>query len=95
MVVIAFDVDDTLIDSTGNPIEDTIQVLKWFVDRDYRVLVWSGAGTNHAKEVVSKLGLSGVEIGTKFIDSADIAFDDDRGMEHLYYGLKVKVFVKA
>lgn len=57
-VVIAFDVDGTLIDSEGNTnwrITELLRLLSRF--KNTQIVVWSGGGQSYAEMIVRKLGL--------------------------------------
>lgn len=83
-LVIAWDVDDTLIIParvtglpTDTPHYENIAVLKWFQRNGHEVVVWSGGGVDYAKMWAEKLGLQGVEIRPKTVTfGIAIAFDD-------------------
>lgn len=86
-MVIAFDVDDTLIlppEATGRedgrdvPSYDTIAIYRWFQSQGHRMIVWSGGGKDYAQMWADKLGLSPDEVYAKepMKDYVDIAFDD-------------------
>lgn len=85
-LVVAFDVDDTLIfpsvatgQSTDLPNHKNIQVLRWFALQGHRVVVWSGGGVPYANMWVDRLGIrkhvSDV-IPKEKNPNVDIAFDD-------------------
>lgn len=83
-LVVAFDVDDTLIIpsvATGfdrdTPNYDTISLYKWFYNQGAYMIIWSGSGVDWAKTWAEKLGLIVDEIRIKEkSDDVDIAFDD-------------------
>lgn len=89
-MIIAFDVDDTLIVPgvvTGleydTPNEDTINIYKWFQTQGNHMIVWSGGGVEYAKRWADRLGLQPDEIVAKEMyrnkagtPQVDIAFDD-------------------
>lgn len=57
-VIIAFDVDGTLIDSEGNTnwrITELLRLLSRF--KNTEIVVWSGGGKSYAEMIVRKLGL--------------------------------------
>jgi len=91
-MIIAFDVDDTLIVpsvATGfdrdTPSYDTIAVFRWYEAMGYTMVIWSGSGRDWATTWAEKLGLLGenTRIWTKemVLDNdgkplVDIAYDD-------------------
>lgn len=76
--IIAFDVDGTLIDENDRPIYQNIDLLLWYVDRGYLVIVWSGGGIDWANLIVRKLGLEDiVQVEHKGSMYVDIAYDDE------------------
>jgi len=75
---IAFDVDMTLIDEHDRPIYHNINLMLWFVDRGYDVIMWSGGGVSYAEMWARKLGFEDVvRIVEKGKEEVDIAFDDE------------------
>ncbi len=82
-MIIAWDVDDTLIIpsvATGLPTDtpnyENIAVFRWFQDQGHHMVIWSGSGMDYAKRWADKLGLQ-AEIWAKGASAAvDIAFDD-------------------
>ena len=65
MLLVAFDVDDTLIIpaiATGFdqdvPNYDTIAVYRWFQAQGHEMIVWSGGGADYARMWADKLGLA-------------------------------------
>ncbi len=83
-MIIAFDVDDTLIlppEATGFdrdiPNYELINIYRWFQKEGHRMIVWSGGGEDYARMWGEKLGLNAYEYRTKQEDkSIDICFDD-------------------
>lgn len=81
-LVIAFDVDDTLIipsvvtQSTDIPNYETIAIYRWFQAQGCRMVIWSGSGVDWAERWGEKLGLKPDEIRVKGQGHVDIAFDD-------------------
>lgn len=77
-LTIAFDIDHTLIDENDRPIYQNINLLLWYVDRGYRVCVWTGGGISWGETIVRKLGLEDiVEVIAKGSEKVDIAYDDE------------------
>ena len=64
-MLVAFDVDGTLIDYKGNPRQEVIDFLKACQGLKMTVIVWSGGGVQYAKNITLKLGLSDVQIMAK------------------------------
>ena len=59
---IAFDIDDTIWKIRRKqcdqvPDYDLIFVLRWFYNNGNNIYVWSAGGMDHAKNIVTKLGL--------------------------------------
>jgi len=87
-MIIAFDVDDTLIVpsvatglATDTPNYETIAIYKWFQSQGHRMIVWSGGGIDYAKMWADKLGLKPDSVINKTKESGemygvDICFDD-------------------
>ena len=64
-LVVAFDVDDTLIvpaAATGFdrdvPNYDTIAVYRWFQAQGHTMVIWSGGGADYARQWANMLGLT-------------------------------------
>lgn len=83
-LIIAFDVDDTLIippAATGLdrdvPNYETIAIYRFLQAQGHHMIVWSGGGPDYARMWADKLGLepSSVIVKEKN-DFVDIAFDD-------------------
>ena len=83
-MIIAFDIDDTLIlppEATGldrdTPNYELINIYWFFKRQGHRMIVWSGGGMDYAKMWGEKLGLQADEYRTKEEDKTiDISFDD-------------------
>ncbi len=84
-LVVAFDVDDTLIVPSvatefdrDVPNYETIAVYKWFQNQGNYMIIWSGGGTDYATMWAEKLGLTADETIVKDLKrtDVDIAFDD-------------------
>jgi len=81
-LVIAFDIDDTLIipsvvtRARDVPNYETIAVYRWFQAQGFHMVLWSGAGVDWARTWGDKLGLQPDEIRVKGEGHVDIAFDD-------------------
>lgn len=79
-MIIAFDVDGTLIDLNDKPRRNILDMLK-FLSSNNKIIVWSGGGKLYAEMIVRRLGLEKYifsccsKIGNDFIP--DIAFDDE------------------
>ena len=78
-LVVAFDVDDTLIIpsvATGFdrdvPNYDTIAVYRWFQAQGHTMVIWSGGGADYARQWADKLGLTADHYLDKH-ESAEIA----------------------
>ena len=83
-LVIAFDIDDTLIVpsvATGLDIDtpnyETIAIYRWFQAQGHYMILWSGSGVDWVMIWANKLGLMPNEIRVKEKDeNIDIVFDD-------------------
>lgn len=85
-LVIAWDVDDTLIVPAvatefdrDVPNYEAIAIYRWFQAQGHYMVIWSGGGEDYAKTWAEKLGLTADEIiakDTRMKDWIDIAFDD-------------------
>lgn len=74
-LVVAWDVDGTLIDYQGKPRYDIIQLFHSLEKTGCKMVIWSGGGTDYAQHIADKLGLT-AEIRVKGSFTPDIAFDD-------------------
>src|SRR5690348_540781 len=85
-MIIAFDVDDTLIappEATDLdrdvPNYEIINLYRWFQSQGHTMWVWSGGGEDYARMWADKLGLKPDRVlakDTRLRDQVDIAFDD-------------------
>ena len=83
-MIIAFDVDDTLIVPcivTGldvdTPNYEVIAIYKWFQKQGHTMIIWSGGGVDYATNWANKLGLKPDKIIPKEkTEGVDICFDD-------------------
>lgn len=83
-MIIAFDIDDTLIlppEATGldrdTPNYEVIAIYRFFQVQGERMIVWSGGGESYARMWGEKLGLNADEYRHKKADpTIDICFDD-------------------
>ncbi len=83
-MIIAFDVDDTLItpsivtaSSTDTPNYEVIAIYRWFQAQGHNMIVWSGGGVDYARMWADKLGLQPFNAVVKEKrQDVDIAFDD-------------------
>ncbi|KKN82065.1 hypothetical protein LCGC14_0313320 [marine sediment metagenome] len=84
-LIVAFDVDDTLIipaSATGFDIDvpnyEVIAVYRWFQAQGHTMVIWSGGGEDYAKTWAAKLGLTADYYLDKHDTSLrpDLAFDD-------------------
>jgi len=89
-MIIAFDVDDTLIIpsvatglATDTPSYEVIAIYRWFQSQGHTMIVWSGGGIDYAKMWADKLGLKPDQIikKEKVMDIngkpyVDLCFDD-------------------
>lgn len=80
-MIIAFDVDGTLIDVNDNPRAHIIDMLKMFGQWDgIRIVVWSGGGKDYASMWVRRLGLENYVDKTMSKNmeyQPDLVFDDE------------------
>jgi len=82
-MIVAFDVDDTLIIPAvagvfdrDTPNYDTIAIFKWHEAQGHKMIIWSGSGVDWARTWAEKLGLN-AEIRVKQkSEDVDIAYDD-------------------
>ena len=83
-MIIAFDVDDTLIIpavayglTQDVPNYENIAIFRWFQQQGHNMIVWSGGGIDYARMWANKLGLEPCTIREKTkSEHIDIAFDD-------------------
>lgn len=77
-MTVCFDTDGCLIDKSGNPIEENLQLLL-ALSKSHKVFVWSGNGWQYAYDFAKKLGIvphiHGV-LNKYNTFKPDIAFDD-------------------
>lgn len=78
-LVVAFDVDDTLIVpaiATGFdrdvPNYDTIAIYRWFQAQGCEMWIWSGGGADYAEQWADKLGLRADRFFDKHVAHKDI-----------------------
>lgn len=81
-MIIAFDVDGTLIDFMDSPREEIVTLLRILVEAGQDVLVWSGGGKGYAETVGRRLGLPDEVLyadkwDARFKTKVDLAIDDD------------------
>lgn len=81
-MIVAFDVDGTLIDFNDNHRKHVVSLVKWFVASGAEVIIWSGGGKGYAEMVGVRVGLpdDGIVYMSKFPKPSfdvDIAFDDE------------------
>ncbi len=82
-MIVAFDVDLTLIDKNNKINYNTLDLMRWFINNNDRVIVWSGGGIDWAERWVRHLGLQDkVQVAMKTQENAkalgiDIAVDDE------------------
>lgn len=81
-MIVAFDVDGTLINFDNTPNYKVIDILRWFKSNGDRIIVWSGGGVDYANSWVRRLGLEvyATMIKSKRLaeqEGVDIAFDDE------------------
>lgn len=78
-MIIAFDVDGTLIDEHDNPRYEVIDLLRAFHTLGHTIYVWSGGGQDYARRWVDRLGLWSYVDAVYAKDptlSIDLAVDD-------------------
>ena len=91
-LIVAFDVDDTLIIpacatgfDTDTPNYETIALYRWFQSQGNYMIIWSGGGADYAKQWAGKLGLTADEYHDKSPEEedgkakarhVDLVFDD-------------------
>jgi hypothetical protein len=97
-LIIAFDVDDTLVIPAGIvgdaevPNYDVIAVYLFLQRQGHRMIIWSGGGADYARMQARRLGLEADEIIAKTVErknEIDIAFDDS-DIELAKVNVKVK-----
>ena len=98
-LIIAFDVDDTLIIpavASGKdrevPNYEVIAIYQLLQRQGHHMIIWSGGGQDYARMQAERLGLDADEIITKTVDrksEIDIAFDDS-DIELAKVNVKVK-----
>lgn len=97
-MIIAFDVDDTLIIPAvatefdrDVPNYEVISLYKWFQSQGNYMIIWSGGGEDYAKMWAIKLGLTADEIICKDPKRKDIDITfDDADMELGKVNVKIK-----
>lgn len=79
-MIIAFDVDGTLINFDNTPNHEVIDLMRWFYRNGDRIIVWSGGGVDYARHWVEKLGLAHMVTEVVYKDKGfniDLAIDDE------------------
>jgi hydroxymethylpyrimidine pyrophosphatase-like HAD family hydrolase len=81
-MIVAFDVDGTLVTFNNQPRHEIIDLFRWFKRNGDRVIVWSGGGKDYAQHWVDKFGLNPDFVYGKYDDEAktanvDLAIDDE------------------
>lgn len=81
-MIIAFDVDGTLINFDNTPNYEVIEIYRWFQKNHHRMIIWSGGGYDYADHWSQKLGLEpyAVFMKDKLASETckpDICFDDE------------------
>lgn len=82
-MIVAFDVDGTLITLNDKIRFEVVDQLRWWLKRADRVIIWSGGGKGYAEHNARRLGLEEAVIclnkckdaGEKY--AVDICFDDE------------------
>ncbi len=93
---IAFDVDGTLINMKNAPKYWVIELLLWFKEAEWDIIIWSGGGVDYAQMVVRKLGLEEiVRVVPKGSEKVDIAVDDMADGEYNIDQSLAKVIIKV
>lgn len=81
ILIVAFDVDGTLIDFEDQPRKQIVLLAYMLMEAGHEVIVWSGGGKEYAEMWAARLSLEGATCMSKFPASAlphvDIAFDDE------------------
>ncbi len=73
---VAFDVDGTLLKVNGSLNHKAIDLLRWFIENEDEVYVWSGGGKSYAESIIHKIGIAGVKPLAKNEIQVDLAVDD-------------------
>lgn len=94
MAMIAFDVDGTLIDGSGDPRHEVIDLFRAFQALGHDMVIWSGGGTDYAKLCARRLGLRCI-VQPKFVTAVDIAVDDMADGIDTTKQLNAKVILKV
>ena len=64
-LIVAFDVDGTLIDYNNQPREDIIALYRAFQALGYEMWVWSGGGETYAESWCRRLGITADRVFAK------------------------------
>jgi len=95
-MIVAFDVDGTLINSHDEPRYEVIDLFRWFQDNTTcDVIIWSGGGIDYSKQWARKLGLYPRNVYEKCSIDVDIAVDDAMDTENWGNDHKCKVVIKV
>lgn len=93
-MLVAFDVDSTLINDRDEPRYDVIDLFRWFQSHGHTMIIWSGDGVGYAQRWAEKLGLKAL-ILEKCSCNVDIAVDDMMEQENWGRGFKAKLVIKV
>lgn len=76
-LIVAFDVDGTLLDHNNKPREKVLALYRAFEALGYEMWVWSGGGLGYAQSCAHRLGLSPDKVLVKDRKlKPHLAFDD-------------------
>jgi hypothetical protein len=95
MVIVAFDVDLTLINDKDEPKYKVIQDFLRWQELGCITIIWSGSGVDYATRWAQKLGLHPTFILEKCSVDVDIAYDDMMDQENWGNAHRCKVVIKV
>ena len=93
-MIVAFDIDGTLIDNSDQPRHDVIDLFRWFESPGHTMAIWSGGGKDYARQKARELNLKAL-IYMKCSVDVDIAVDDAMETENWGKDHKYKVVIKV
>ena len=80
-MIVAFDVDGTLINYADEPRQEVLDMFKKYQDEGHTMIIWSGGGRDYAAMWARRLGLRAL-VMPKCCRDVDVAVDDAMDSEN-------------